>query len=192
MSDRPSRQDLARRAVIYSSLRQRDNSEIDVRVERYLRAEHHPIVPNSWFAPASSECIGLFSDGHFYGCISLCQAVGEALIRFMCQCNKFRPGSDFETNVSTLKQRGFIDDKFEKLCSCLWKGRHDYHHMNQGVETDRQHLEQIALTKIQTLAELEKWLFQYSDTHGYVTPKWPKYWPGPEDGKYQVYLRLSP
>ena len=192
MSDRPSQQDLVRRAVIYNGLRQRDTAEIDVRVERYFRAEHHPIVPNSWFAPASSECIGLFSDGYFYGCISQCQAVGEALIRFMCQCNKFRPESDFEENVRLLKQRKFIDDKFENLCSCLWKGRHDYHHMNRGVETDKQRLEQMALTKIRTLAELEKWVFQYSDTHGCITPKWPKYWPESKDGKYQVYLRLSP
>jgi hypothetical protein len=192
MSDKPSPQDLAHRAAIYNALRQRDTAEIDVRVERYLRAEYHPIVANSWFAAASSECIGLFSDGYFYGCISQCQAVGEALIRFMCQCNKFHPKSDFEENVRLLKQRAFIDDEFENLCSCLWEYRHDYHHMNKGIETDRQRLEQIALTKIRTLAELEKWVFQYSDTHGGVTPKWPKYWQGPKDGKYQVYLRLSP
>lgn len=191
MSDKPSPQDMVRRAVIYNGLRQRDNAEIDIRVNRYLRAEHHPIVPNSWFAPASSECVDLFSYGYFYGCISQCQAVGEALIRFMCQCNKFRPESDFEKNVRLLKKRRFIDEKFESLCSCLWQDRHDYHHMNQGIETDRQHLEHMALTKIRTLAELEKWVFQYSDTHGH-TPKWPKYWPGPKDGKYEVYLRFSP
>jgi hypothetical protein len=110
----------------------------------------------------------------------------------MCECNKFRPGSDFEANVKKLKQRGFIDGKFENLCSCLWKDRHDYHHMNQGIQTDQQNLEQMAFTKIRTLAQLEKWVFQYSDTCGYVTPKWPKYWPDPINGKYEVYLRLSP
>lgn len=162
MSDKRTRQDSAHRAAIYNGLRQRHTAEIDARVERYLRAEHQPIVPNSWFAPASSECIGLFSDGYFYGGISQCQAVGEALIRFMCQCNKFRPKSDFEENVRLLKQRGFIDDEFENLCSCLWKYRHDYHHMNKDVETNRQRLEQMALSKIRALAKLEKWVFQYS------------------------------
>jgi hypothetical protein len=192
MPDRPSPQDLVRRAIIYNDLRQRDTAEIDIRVERYLQAEHHPIVTNSWFAPASSECIDLFSYGYFYGCISQCQAVGEALIRFMCQCNKFRPESNFEENVRLLKQRKFIDEKFEELCFDLWKNRNDYHHMNKGVETDKQRLEQMALEKIRTLAELEKWVFEFSSTNGYINPKWPKYWPESKDGMYQVYLRLSP
>jgi hypothetical protein len=192
MTEKPSIQDLTRRAVIYTGLRQRDNTEIDNRVNRYLLAEHHPIVPNSWFAPVSSECIDLFSYGHFYGCISQCQAVGEALIRFMCQCNQFRPEKDFEENVKLLKRRQFIDDTFEKLCLSLWEGRHDYHHINKEIETDRQRLEQMALTKIQTLGELEKWVFQYSDKNGCVTPKWSKYWPIQKNGMFQVFLRLSP
>jgi len=192
MPDMPSHKNSVRRVVIYNSIRRRDTAEIDNRVNRYLQAEHHPIVPNSWFAPASSECIDLFSYGLFYGCISQCQAVGEALVRFMCQCNKFPRVSDFEKNVRLLKKRKFIDGDFENLCSRLWEYRHDYHHMNQDVGCERQRLEQIALTKIRTLAKLERWVFQYADTNGCVTPKWPKYWPKQRGGKYEVYLRLSP
>jgi len=192
MSNKPSLQDLAHGATIYNGLRQKDTAEIDIRVDRYLRAEHPPIVPNSWFAPASSECILLFSYGFFYGCISQCQAVGEALIKFICKCNNFREKKNFEENVRTLKKRGFIDDTFEKLCHSLWEDRDDYHHINQNIETDRQRLEQMALTKIRTLGELEKWVFQYSDTNGCITPKCPKYWPIQKDRKYQVFLRFSP
>lgn len=192
MTGKLSPKDLAHRAAIYCSLRQRDNAEIDIRVNKYLRVEHHPIVPNSWFAPASSECISLFSDGYYYGCISQCQAVGEALIKFMCQCNQSHPESVFEKNVGLLKRRGFIDDKFENLCYRLWKGRDDYHHMNKDIEINRQRLERMAFIKVKTLAKLEKWVFQYDGAYGCVTPKWPKYWPETKDGKYHVFLRFAP
>jgi len=60
------------------------------RIDRYLRAQHHGIVADTPFAPASAECIDLFRDGHFYGAISLCQAVGEALVRHMCRANRWK------------------------------------------------------------------------------------------------------
>jgi hypothetical protein len=73
------------------------------RVDRYLRAQHHGIVADTPFAPASAECIDLFRDGHFYGAISLSQAVGEALVRHMCRSNQWKPAENFEENVRTLE-----------------------------------------------------------------------------------------
>ena len=36
MSDKPSPQDMVRRAVIFTGLRQRDSAEIDIRVDRLI------------------------------------------------------------------------------------------------------------------------------------------------------------
>jgi hypothetical protein len=185
-------QDRARRAALADALRQEFDATLDVRVERFLRAEHHPIVSNTPFAVASSECVDLFRDGHFYGCISLCQAVGEALVRHMCDCNSCRPASEFEKNVTALRRRGFIDEEFEQLSDRLWQKRHDYHHLNPSVATDREELEELALAKIRTLAAIERWTFEYSIHEGKLHPKRPQYWRKLDGGKLEVFLRLSP
>lgn len=98
------------------------------RADRYLRAQHHGIVAATPFAAASAECINLFRDGHFYGAISLSQAVGEALVRHMCRANNWKPAENFEENVETLKRRGFIDDSVRAEFLKLWEQRDDYHH----------------------------------------------------------------
>src|SRR5688572_19373881 len=125
------------------------------RVDRYLEARHHGIVADTAFAPASAECIKLFRDGHFYGAISLSQAVGEALVRHMCRSNKWKPAENFEENVLKLKQRNFIDAAVEAQLLRLWEKRDDYHHLNPTVERDRGELEALALTKIRALGEIE-------------------------------------
>jgi len=118
-------EDLTRREHLADTLRQEFDGTLNARIDRYLRAEHHPIVANTSFAAASSECVELFRDGHFYGAISLAQAVGEALVRHMCTSHSFRPAGDFEENVRLLRQRQFIDDSFLDLCHHLWQTRHD-------------------------------------------------------------------
>ena len=90
------------------------------RVDRYLRAQHHGIIADTPFAPASAECIDLFRDGHFYGAISLSQAVGEALVRHMCRSNQWKPAENFEENVGKLRQRNFIDDAIDAALRRLW------------------------------------------------------------------------
>ncbi len=52
-------------------MRQDLAATIDARIDRYLSVEHHSIIPLTSFAGASSECIDLFRDGHFYGAVSL-------------------------------------------------------------------------------------------------------------------------
>ena len=39
--------------------------------------EIQPIIPYTHFAKASSECWDMFDNAHYYGCISLTQAVAE-------------------------------------------------------------------------------------------------------------------
>jgi hypothetical protein len=86
------------------------------RVARYLRARHHGIIADTPFAPASAECLKLFRDGHFYGTISLSQAVGEALVRHMCHSNLWKPAENFQKNVRKLKHRNFIGAPSKPPC----------------------------------------------------------------------------
>lgn len=161
------------------------------RVDRYLQAQHHGIVADTPFAPASAECIVLFRDGHFYGAISLSQAVGEALVRHMCRSNQWKPAENFEENVRKLKERGFIDAGIEAELLRLWEKRDDYHHLNPTVERDRGSLEGLALTKIRALNEMEKFVFAWgpSETPGVITLLRPQYWPGKKESQVGVFLR---
>ena len=192
MPDRPKPEEIARRAQLSDALKQEFEATLDQRIDRYLRAEHHPLVSNTTFTGASSECVDLFRDGHFYGCISLCQAVGEALLRFMCQSNSWRPAGDFEENLRSLSRRGFIDSTFQERAERLWDRRHDYHHLNPAIVTERAELEEVAFSKIRSLAEMESWVFAYTLHQGAVRPERPQYWPKTEDGKLEVFLRFSP
>jgi hypothetical protein len=161
------------------------------RAERYLRARHHGIVADTPFAPASAECIELFKDGHFYGSISLSQAVGEALVRHMCRSNKWKPAENFEENVRKLRERGFIDAAVEGELLRLWEKRDDYHHLNPTVARDRSELESLALAKIRALGEVERFVFAWgpSDTPGAIRLLRPQYWPDHTDGRVSVFLR---
>ena len=192
MSDKPKPQEIARRAQLANALKQEFETKLDERIDRFLRAEHHPLVSNTRFAGASSECIDLFRDGHFYGCISLCQGVGEALLRFMCESNSWRPARDFDENLQILGRRGFVDPTFEENAQRLWERRHDYHHLNPSVASELTELEEIAFSKIRALAEMESWVFAYSVHQGNVRRDRPQYWPRTEDGKLDVFLRFSP
>lgn len=145
--------DAARRARLISELQAECSERAVERVERYLRVQHHGIVAATPFAAASAECIDLFRDGHYYGAISLSQAVGEALVRHMCLSNEFRPGKAFEQNVQKLKRRSFIDAATATRLLLLWENRNDYHHLNNGIVTDRASLERLAFTKVRALAE---------------------------------------
>ena len=161
------------------------------RIDRYLQAQHHGIVADTPFAPASAECIDLFRDGHFYGAISLSQAVGEALVRHMCRSNQWKPAENFEENVRKLRQRGFIDDSVEAYLLGLWEQRDDYHHLNPSVVRDRAVLEQLALAKIRELNEVERFVFAWapSDVAGSLALLRPQYWPDKKDGRVSVFLR---
>ena len=62
-------------------LRVAANRDAFERAKRYFEVVPHNIVPDSYLADISIECARLHRDGHFYGSIALCQAVGEAIVR---------------------------------------------------------------------------------------------------------------
>jgi len=88
-------QELMQQKFTEDSIEQEFEQTLSSRVQRYLKVKPHGIVPYTKFASVSAECALLFRDGHFYGCIALSQAVAEAIVRFLCQKNGWKPKKEF-------------------------------------------------------------------------------------------------
>lgn len=172
-------------------IRQTFEQTLSFRAQRYLKVKPHGVIPFTPFAPASSECALLFRDGHFYGCIALTQAVAEAITKFLCTRNGWKPAKVFETNIDKLEKRGFISQDIKNKFFNLWQNRDDYHHLNPEIETNLKELEKIALEKLLYLKAIEAEIFQFSMNNGKLIPKNPKYWAINQDGTAQVILRLG-
>ena len=73
----------------------RQFSEIDeytreARVDRYLEVDRQRIIGSHYFARASTECIFLYSDGHFIATVMTTQAVNEGIIKFVAERNNIQ------------------------------------------------------------------------------------------------------
>lgn len=176
---------------IEENLRSDFETTVGNRVDRYLEVKPHEIIPDTHFSRVSTEISGLFRDGHFYGCIALSQAVGEALVRHMCQKNGFRPAKGFETNLDKLFNRGFLGATTKEQLAELWDERNDYHHLNFVIEQHRQQLQDLARRKAQLLMEIEKEVFAFTVNEGRIAPKFPRYWIVDSEGRARVFLRLE-
>jgi len=174
---------------IEDSIKQEFEQTLSDRAARYLQVKPQGIIPYEHFSAASAECSLLFRDGHFYGCIALAQAVTEALARFLCQRNSWRPAKRFEKNVEKLSARNVISGKLKKSLLRIWVKRDDYHHLNPTIEGDRQALEELAREKVHLFTEVESEVFRFTVADGKIIPEQPKYWKGSGD---QVFLRLDP
>jgi hypothetical protein len=181
---------LIEKAQIEDTLKQEFALTLEQRVKRYLELRPHGIIPNSHFAAVSAECHSLYRDGHFYGTISLAQSVAEALVKFLCERNGWKPNKDFEKNLKQLETRGKISQEIAYLFNEVWKSRDDYHHLNPQIEQDRQKLEVLAKEKLSNLRNIEQELFAYSANEGKIVPKYPKYW-DQKNGTVPVFLRLD-
>ena len=164
---------------------------LNERISRYQELDFIKLTPNTHFAFVSVECINLYRDGYFLACIALCQAVAEAIVRLLCERNKFPSISDdYVSNVENLQKR-----KIEPDCSVLfkeiWKDRNDYHHLNNEIPTENNKLQGIAKSKIITLHQIESNVFAFAWTEGAISPKYPKYWDFNENGTLNVYIRLD-
>jgi hypothetical protein len=189
--DQKDIQKLIQRKQVEESIRQEFEGTLPERVTRYLEVKPHPIIPNTPFAAPSDECSLLFRDGHFYACIALTQAVAEAIVRHLCERNRWSPDKDFERNLDKLTRRGFISNELKQSFLSVWGNRNDYHHLNPSVETDRQRLQQLAREKAQLLAGIESEIFAFEVVNGELVPKHPKYWDiGGKEAN--VFLRLEP
>ena len=182
------RSELAR---IQEVLRDEYLSSLPERAQRYLDVRPHGVVAHTHFAPVSAECTKLHRDGHHYGSIALCQAVAEALVRYLCERNGWSAGKDFEKNVRKLVQRGFITGDMRDSLFKIWHQRDDYHHLNEQVTSDRSTLESLSREKHEALIELESEVFAFSVRDGAIEVKHPKYWDS-QNSYAEVFLRLHP
>ena len=178
-------------ARIEDSLRQGFEATVEDRAKRYQQVKPHGIIPGHHFAAVSAEIGRLYSDGHYYGCISLCQSVAEALARFLCERNGWKAAKVFEKNLVTLQKREKITAKMGKQLLTIWKARDDYHHLNPTIERDRTKLQVMAEKKAKVLSEVESSVFGFCIKNGVLIPDQPKYW-DLTAGTGNVFLRLEP
>jgi hypothetical protein len=179
------------KAMTEDGIKQEFEQTLSSRVERYLKVKPHGITPFTEFAAVSSECAFLFRDGHFYGAIALSQSVAEAIARFLCQKNGWKPKKSFEENVAKLETRIFISKSMKDKFLSLWRKRDDYHHLNGTIETDRLKLEALAYKKVSLLKEIESDVFKFSVVDGKLVPDNRKYWEVQPNGTVPVFLRLD-
>lgn len=182
----------AKRHQLEDSLRQECLGTIGERVSRYLELDFIEVTPNEHFASVSAECIRLYRDGYFFACIALCQAVAEAIVRFMCEKSRFGASisKDFDENVDKLHKRNIKPDCSELLKE-IWEGRPDYHHLKPKVPIEITKLKAIAKSKILALHRVESAVFAFKWINGAIKPKYPKYW-GTHNGLLNVFLRFEP
>jgi hypothetical protein len=184
-------QEVMEKAMIEDGFKQEFEQTLPSRVMRYLKVKPHGIIPLTEFAPVSDECVLLFRDGHFYGAIALSQAVVEAIAKFLCQKNGWKPKKSFEENIAKLETRQFISKNMKEKFLSLWEKRDDYHHLNPTIETDRQKLEALAYEKVTILKEIESEVFKFSIVDGKLVPENRKYWSVQPNGTVPVFLRLE-
>ena len=162
---------------IEEQLKNKFDSSLEMRIHRTLETKPQWIRPVTHFAPVIHEVIDLYRDGYFYGCISLTQAIAEALARFICKKDNGRNTKDFYTNVSRFKDLSEgIKEDFRKI----WgkdDERNDFHHLNPEIEHDRIKLELLAKEKVDLLIRIEKEIFSCEIRNGTIVSwKYPKYW----------------
>jgi hypothetical protein len=184
-------QEIMQKVFTEDGIKQEFEQTLSSRVERYLKVKPHGIVPLTEFAPVSAECTLLFRDGHYYGSVALSQAVAEAIVKFLCAKNGWKPKKSFEENVAKLETRQFISKDLKGKFLRLWEKRDDYHHLNPTIEIDRQKLETLAYEKVLLLKEIESEVFKFSVVDGKLVPENRDYWALQQNGTVPVFLKLE-
>lgn len=158
-----------------------------------METERNPIIPNHYFSYVSSECQLLFSSGYYYGCISLCQSVAEALVRFMYEkWTGNNPEEKFYNNIKKMRECK-VEPDVTKLLNKIYgrQQRHDFHHLNKTVPIEYGQLRSIAAEKIDLLNKVESQVFEWEIIDGGLKPKYEQYWEK-KNGGYDTFLRFSP
>lgn len=165
-------------AQVEDSLRQQCLGDLRTRAERWLEVQRVPIAPSTHFALPSAECSLLYRDGYNFACIALCQAVAEALVRYLCDQNPMiRRSKSFETNLSRIKKARVLEAGSIEALERVWADRDDFLHINPSVSRDTAALQQTALAKLRDLAVAERDAFAADYSGGKLSVDMPKHWP---------------
>lgn len=172
-------------------VRERFEQTLPEQLNRYLRARVHEVIPHHFFSNPSAECRELFVAGHYYGCISLAQAVAEGLSTFLAAANRQRKVKDPKTRVDRLAAAGAISSASLDAFGRIWgEDRNDYHHLNPTVETDHARLQGRALDCIDALYVIESDVFAFGIDQGKLVPRHPQYWPNVTTGVTETFVRF--
>ena len=166
-----------------------DEHTREARVDRYLEVNSRRVTSPQYFARASTECIVLYSDGHYIATVMMTQAVNEGILKFMAERNSIDyENMNREDLLTTLLSTGiFSQNCFEASKQIQRSFRNDVHHMNPPVAdiwfTD------LAKKNIQNLAVIEHEIWATSFKNGGLIPIHPKYWDINPDGTMPIHLR---
>ncbi len=162
--------------------------------EAWARAQRVPVlnvIPGEYFSRGSTECRELFINGHFVGCISLCQAVAEGLSKFLIKVKRMRSTKDYKTRCHRLfKEKIISKQSLASFQNIHADDRDDFHHMNETIAVDYQTLERRAEECLTELYKIEAEIFDHRFEQGTLIPKFPEYWSiNSESGTASVSLR---
>jgi hypothetical protein len=181
----------ARRASERRRIQEMDAVTLEARVERTIMSRVHPVIPNHWFAPASSQCRQLFIDGHYYGCIALCQAVAEGIAKFLCQKNSIRTKGSQRKRCDLLTKRRVLSPLAGRvLMNIHGTDRNAIHHLNEDIDRDAETLAKRAEGCVDSLYLIESAVFAFKmAAGGKIELQEAKYWLC-EGEMTSVFLRL--
>ena len=161
---------------------------------------HQGIIGDHYFAKASSECIGLYRDGHLLSAVMVSQAVAEGIWRFVLERNQIQPkklkvGGGKKKNRPTIAAvlvgRKIISTECADAFVRIWRSfRNDVHHMNPKISTVN--FPEVAKQNMDDLAAIERELFAVTfsaDAPGKLVLVQPRYWDLQADGTTPGFLR---
>jgi hypothetical protein len=173
-------------------LRQLDQARFDERKERARRTKVHGIIPFQFFSAVSTECRELFIDGHFYGCVSLVQALADGISQFLRGIHSVGAKNDPRKRVERLRDAGAITSGSCNAFLQIWgNDRNTFHHLNPDIPTDVAVLEERAEECVNCLYTIESELFAFDISNGALVPKNRAYWSEIDPEHLQVFLRLG-
>ena len=183
-----------RRSMLIDQFSQVDEQTREARVDRLLEIDKQGIIGNHHFAPASSECINLYSDGHFIATVMVTQSVNEGIIKFVADRNQInRQNIKCDALLPILVSKGILSQGCSNASEKIMRSfRNDVHHMNPPVGTiDFQTWAKLAKKNIQNLAIVEREIWDTNFDDGKLVPIQPKYWDINPDGTVPIFLRLQ-
>lgn len=165
-------------------------ADIEARIDRCFEADPMSIIPNHHFSAPSAECIGMYRDGYFYGCVTLSQAVAEGIVKFAAERNGVvrLDGENDEGLARRMNRNGLLSDDFITAFGRIRRSfRNDFHHMNRKIEEHP--VAALAKRNIEDLVNMERELFEWAvGENGTMVPRHSQYW-DQLNGDVSVFVR---
>ena len=177
----------ARRTELMRQYSEIDKHTREARVDRYLEVDRQRIIGSHHFARASTECIALYSDGHFIATVMTTQAVNEGILKLVATRKNIRY-KNLSDLLETLRKQNIFSQKCFKASKQIWGSyRNDVHHMNPPVQDIN--FPELAKKNIHNLAVIEREIWATNFKDGEMIPVQPEYWDRNPDGDITINLR---